>query len=58
MHKRIHGGTHQNKIKSRVDDGCLFQSLYSCTVAETVKEGVSGIKQKKWTPPLNSAYYN
>ena len=46
----------QNKI--RVDHSCLFQSLYFRKVAETVKEGVSGIKQKKLTPPLNSAYSN
>ena len=55
---------HQNK-KSFVDDSCIFQSLYSPKVAGTIialrlpsftKNCVSGIKQKKWTPPLNSAY--
>ena len=35
------------KLKSRVDDSCLLQSLYSCAVAETVKTGVSSITQKK-----------
>ena len=44
------------KYKSRVDDSCLFQSLYSSKVAETIitlrfpsftKKGVSNIKQKK-----------
>ena len=46
---------------------CLFQSFYSRKVAWTIialllssftKEGASGIKQKKWTAPLNSAYLN
>ena len=55
---------HQNK-KNCVDDSCIFQSLYSPKVAGTIialrlplftKNCVSGIKQKKWTPPLNSAY--
>ena len=46
------------KQKSGVDDSCLFQIFYSRTVTETVKKDVSGIKQKKWTPPLNSAYSN
>ena len=49
----------QNK-KSRADDSCLFQSL-----AETVTtlrfssftiKSVSGLKQKKLTPPRNSVY--
>ena len=57
----------QNKKKNRVDDSCLFQSLYSRKVTGTIialrlpsrtKKGVSGIKQKKWTPPSNSAYSN
>ena len=55
---------HQNK-KNCIDDSCIFQSLYSPKVAGTIialrlpsftKNCVSGIKQKKWTPPLNSAY--
>ena len=46
----------QKNLKSRVDDSCQFQSLYSRKVAETIivlllplftKKGVSGIKQKK-----------
>ena len=65
----IHGRTHGNK-KSHVDDSCLLQSFYSDKVAGTImglglpmftEKGVSpfiGIKQKKWTPPLNSAYSN
>ena len=32
--KTIHGRTHYNKIKSRVDDSYLFQSLYTHKVAE------------------------
>ena len=32
---------------NRVNVNCLFQSLYSSTVAETVKKDVSDIKQKK-----------
>ena len=63
-------GTHspqQNKKAVCVDDICLFQSLCSRKVAETItvfslpsftKKDVSSIKQKKWTPPLNSAYSN
>ena len=52
----------QNK-KVVFDDKCLFQSLYSRMVVGTAivvclpsftKKGVSVIKQKKWTPPLNS----
>ena len=47
-------------------DSCLFQSLYSRKVAETIialrltsftKKGICIIKQKKWTTPLNSAYW-
>ena len=53
--------------KSPADDGCLFQSLYSCNVAKTIiglrspsftKKGVSSIKQKNVSTPLNSAYSN
>ena len=56
----------QNK-KSCVGDNCLFQSLYCGKVAETItvlhlplfpKKRVTHLKQKKWTPPLNSAYWN
>ena len=46
------------KFKICVNDCCLFQSRYSHNVAETVKKYVSGVKQKEWTPPLNSAYWN
>ena len=44
------------KYKSRVDDSCLFQSLYSRKVTGTIialglpsftKKGASGLKQKK-----------
>ena len=31
--KTIHGGTHRNKIQNRVDDSCLFQSVYFRKVA-------------------------
>ena len=46
------------KYKSRADDRSLLQSIYSRAIAETIKKGVSDIKQKKRTPPLNSAYLN
>ena len=32
----MHGRTHCSKIKNRVDDSCLFQSLYSRKVAGTI----------------------
>ena len=48
---------HQNK-KAVLATAVYFKSLYSCMVAETVKQGVFGIKQEKWTPPLNFAYSN
>ena len=35
-----------------------LQQNNSGTVAETVKKSVSGLKQKNWTPPLNSPYSN
>ena len=49
--KTIDGCTHRNKIKSRIDDSCLFESLFSNKVAEaTIKlplPSFTGIKQKK-----------
>ena len=65
----FHGRTHGNK-KSHVDDSCLLQSFHSDKVPGTImglclpmftEKGVyrfTGIKQKKWTPPLSSAYSN
>ena len=44
--------------KKAVLTAAKSQSLYSRRVAETVKKGVFRVKQKKWTPPLNSAYSN
>ena len=57
----------ETKLKNRVDNTCLLQSLNSRKIARTItelrlpsftKKGVSSIKQKKWTVPLNSEYSN
>ena len=57
----------ENKKKNCAEDSCLFQSLYCCKIAGTImvlcyplftKKCVNGIKQRMWTPLLNSAYSN
>ena len=47
----------QESEKAVLTTAAYFR-VYSHTVAEIVKKGVSGLKQKKRVPPFNSTYLN
>ena len=66
--KAVHKNNPHTHGHNKIKKPCgLFQSLYSRKVAGTItapclplftKKGASGVKQKNWTQPVNSAYSN
>ena len=49
---------HHLILNIRISLGTKFHFKQSWILGPNLLKGISGRKQKKWTPPLNSAYSN